>query len=198
MGKRVFVSADWKEPYDTASWDKSVVDRIRQWTTDNRRNIEISCTDDVHNSVLDKSDCRRCDIKGECGSRIDWSSIVILVIGDNTKDKGAGVCDAVSCSPAYSGLQKKDCKYTTSPAEATAESGLKGGNKMSYLEFEIKKAIDSRKKIIVVYNSVYNQEQWLPTWYNARTLGLELCRVPFWKDERGGTDCYHDIKEHLQ
>ena len=31
MSKRVFVSADWKEPFDSHSWDKEVVDRIRKW-----------------------------------------------------------------------------------------------------------------------------------------------------------------------
>lgn len=34
MSKRVFVSADWKEPFDSHSWDKEVVDRIRKWKFD--------------------------------------------------------------------------------------------------------------------------------------------------------------------
>ena len=59
------------------------------------------CTDDVHNSVTRKEDCRRCDIKEECGRYIKSSSVVIFVVGDNTGSKKAGGCDGVACSPAY-------------------------------------------------------------------------------------------------
>lgn len=51
MSKRVFVSADWKEPFDSHSWDKEVVDRIRKWKDDSRYGVDLICTDDVHNSV---------------------------------------------------------------------------------------------------------------------------------------------------
>ena len=201
MAKRTFVSADWKEPYDSHSWDKEVVDRIRKWRDDGRYGVDIICTDEVHKGVMEKPDCRRCDIKGECGKQINSSSVVIAVIGDKTATKTAGECDEASCSPAYSGQDKKTCKYSTSPAETTAEGGVAGGNKMSYLRHEITKAASAKKSIIVVFNSMLNQTGWIPSWYTTlKDNGSikELWRGPFWKDKEHDKDCYPDIKGYLQ
>lgn len=87
MCKKVFVSADWKEPSDKHSWDKKVVDRIRSWSKDKRYGVNFECMDDVHNSVIETEDCRRCDIKDECGNEIEKSDLVIFVVGDRTKKK---------------------------------------------------------------------------------------------------------------
>lgn len=193
MSKRVFVSADWKDSSNSRSCDAKVVDRIRKWRDDKRYIADLICADEVHNTVLTHPDCRRCDIKGECGSHIDWSSVVIIVIGDNTAIKSAGLCDSISCSPSYSGKEKKACKYMIrkSPAD-----NLENGRKMSYLEYEIKQAA-AKKSIILVFNSMRKEESWIPSWYNKLSVN-ELCRVPFWKDKEHTKDCYLDIKEHLQ
>ena len=202
MGKRVFVSADWNEPFDSRSWDKEVVDKIRKWVTDDRYDLEIDCTDDVHDSVLDNNDdCRRCDIKGECGRHINRSSVIIFVVGDKTGTKAAGVCDGISCSPAYSGQTKSRCKYYTSPAEDIYEGGVSEGNKMSYLKHEITKSAQKGKSVILVFNSMRKEENWIPSWYNTLLADgefTELCRVPFWKNVERTKDCYQDIKEFLQ
>ena len=194
MSKRVFVSADWKEPFDSHSWDKEVVDRIRKWKDDSRYGVDLICTDDVHNSVTRKEDCRRCDIKEECGRYIKSSSVVIFVVGDNTGSKKAGGCDGVACSPAYSGLQKRYCNsYLTNQI-----SNWKG---MSYLEYEITTTVLEKKNIVLVFNSVYKQENWIPTWYKSllRNYNVnELYRVAFWKDRNHTQDCYQDIKAYLQ
>jgi len=190
MSKRVFVSADWKEPFDLHSWDKEVVDRIRKWKYDKRYGVDLICTDDVHNSVINNADCRRCDIKEECGRYIKCSSIVIFVVGDNTASKKAGACNGISCSPAYSGLQKKDCK-------SCLPNQIFDWEEMSYLEYEITTAFLEKKKIILVFNSVYKQESWIPAWYENYKVN-ELCRVAFWKDSKHTKDCYQDIKIYLQ
>ncbi|MDR0326006.1 MAG: TIR domain-containing protein [Oscillospiraceae bacterium] len=208
MGKRVFVSADWKEnESNPKSCDKNVVGRIREWADDDRRSIEIDCTDDVHSSVLDTlDDCRRCDIKRECGSHINWSSIVIFVVGDNTATKSAGACSCDECSPAYSGKEKLPCKlvWGTSSSDVRTWDGTLYKNEMgmSYLQYEITKAAQLGKSIIVVFNSMNKQESWIPSWYttllNDTSLTFtEKCRVPFWKDTERKGDCYQDIKEHL-
>ena len=194
MNKRVFVSADWREPFDSHSWDKEVVDRIRKWKSDPRYGIDITCTDDVHDSVTNNSDCRRCDIKFECGDCIKNSSVVVFVVGDKTASKNAGPCDGVSCSPAYSGSQKKFCKKTY------VYNPISNWKNMSYLEYEITTAVLSRKPILIVFNSVYRQEQWIPSWY--KTLCQyhqvnELARIPFWKDAKHIYDCYQDIRRYL-
>lgn len=198
MSKRVFVSADWKEPFDSHSWDKEVVDRIRKWKYDNRYGVDIICTDDVHESVTKNSDCRRCDIKEECRRYINSSSVVVFVVGDNTASKKAGACDSISCSPAYSGQQKSYCKYFLNKNFANP---FPKGREISYLQYEITNAVLTGKSIILVYNSVYKQESWIPSWYNSllRTYNVkELCRVAFWKDNDHTKDCYQDIKTYLQ
>ena len=191
-----FVSADWKEPYDTHSWDKEVVDRIRKLGTDARYGVEITCTDDVHKSVIYDEDCRRCEIKEECRSKIKLSSIVIFVVGDNTARKAAGGCDSISCSPAYSGAYKKNCKYFYK----NFANPFENGRKMSYLQYEITTAVKEKKKIILVYNSARKEVGWIPAWYNTllnNNVAEELCRVAFWKDGFHTKDCYQDIKQYL-
>ena len=197
MGKNVFVSADWKDHGNPESDDKDVVDRIRKWSDDLRYSTEFRYTDDVKDSVLKPSnpDCRRCDIKGECGDQIDWSSVVIFVVGDKVASKTAGECNGVSCSPAYSGLGTERCKYYKSPAE-----DVDGGNGMSYLKFEITKAAREGKSILLVFNSVNKMESWIPSWYNTLCkdyIFTELGRVPFWNEVKGTKDCYYDIKGYL-
>ncbi len=192
MRKRVFVSADWKEPFDSHSWDKEVVDRIRKWKNDSRYGIDIICTDDVHKSVIENIDCCRCDIKKECEKYIKSSSVVVFVVGDNTGSKKAGICDGISCSPAYSRLQKRRCKLFLTKFNWMG---------MSYLEYEITTAILEKKDIVLVFNSVYKQESWIPTWYKnlLRNYNVkELCRIAFWKDKEHTRDCYQDIKIYLQ
>lgn len=194
MSKRVFVSADWREPFDSHSWDKEVVDRIRKWKSDPRYGIDIICTDDVHDSVTNNPDCRRCDIKVECGDCIKKSSVVVFVVGDKTASKNAGPCDGFSCAPAYSGSQKKYCNKAYIP------DSISNWKNMSYLEFEITTAVKNRKQILIVFNSVYRQEQWIPSWYKAlRQYNQvnELARIPFWRDASHIQDCYQDIRRYL-
>lgn len=197
MSKRVFVSADWREPFDSHSWDKAVVDRIRKWRDDARYAIDLICTDDVHNSVIKNPDCRRCEIKEECGRYIRWSSVVVFVVGNNTATKRAGVCDSMSCSPAYSGQQKSFCKYSKNKNFANI---LSSGRGMSYLQYEITTAVLENKDIVLVFNSARKEESWIPTWYKTLKANYtvnELCRVPFWQDSDHTKDCYQDIKSYL-
>lgn len=207
MSKRVFVSADWKDDSGNPdSDDKLVVERIRKWVNDGRYAVEFDCTDDVHKSVLKldangkvpaDSDCRRCDIKFECGEHIDWSSTVIIVIGDKTATKSSGQCDGISCSPAYTYKAKKPCKIAWTASSETANRVYANE---SYIEHEIRVAVELTKKIILVFNSVYTMTSWIPSWYTQlynQDEVIELCRVPFWNDFRGGSDCYQKIKEHL-
>lgn len=195
MGKNVYVSADWKAAFNENSCDKTVVDRIRKWKDDPRYGVTVTCTDDVHNSVVNRPDCRRCDIKIECGRRIDRSSVIIFVVGDNTGTKSAGKCEGFSCAPAYSGGYSKMCKF---PSELGQVSNWKA---MSYLQYEITTAVHKHKKILIVYNSVYHQYSWIPGWYKTLLNSCdvnELDRIPFWKDSDHNSDRYQDIKKYLQ
>lgn len=200
MGKNIFVSADWKDDFvNSLSDDKIVVERIRTWSNSANYGVNFRYTDAVHKSVLNSNnpDCRRCDIKLECEHQIEWSSIVIIVIGDKTKTKGSGACDGQACSPAESWKPKVPCKLVhAAPGQETnvvyyAES---------YLEHEIRIALTLKKKIILVFNSVNVMIDWIPQFYLSEIVknpNLELCRVPFWQDLRGGKDCYTSIKRYL-
>jgi len=195
MRTKVYVSADWKEPFDKHSSDKEVVNRIRQWGYDSRYGVDITCTDNVHNSVTNDDDCRRCDIKNECRSQILKSDIIVFVVGDKTATKNAGPCDGRYCSPAYSGEEKKYCNrnFLLDPIDTWKD--------MSYLEFEISTAVLFRKPILIVYNSVYHQESWIPSWYTKLCKYnpvKELGDFPFWTDAGHTKDNYRDIGARLK
>lgn len=185
MKKNIYVSADWKESFDRHSWDKEVVDRIRKWSIDLRYSADFHYTDDVHNSVIDDDGCRRCNIKEECGCYIRRSSLVIFVVGDKTRTKKAGRCNGLSCFPVN--------KNILSPCNNYKEIKLKD---MSYLHYEISTAIEEKKKILLVYNSVYQNESWIPSWYN-KYYENELDRIPFWTNRDHTSDCYQSVKKYL-
>ena len=196
MSKLVYVSADWKEG-DLHSSDKAVVDRIRKWRDDKRYGVKLKCTDEVHDSVTLKDDCRRCDIKCECGFQIIKSNLVIFVVGDKTGDKKAGPCDSKECSPAYSWQQKEKC---THKYDNYAES-FSHGRTMSYLEYEMTTAAIYHKKVIVVFNSADNRNSWIPSWYDqlrSKYTFIEVARLPFWQDSKHTKDCYQLIKNYLE
>ena len=194
MRKRVYVSADWREPYDTHSWDKEVVDRIRKWGEDSRYGVDLICTDDFHNSVTKNNSCRRCDINQECENQIKLSDVVIFVVGDKTATKNAGPCDGVACSPAYSGSNKSYC------IKSNKWNPITDWKKMSYLEYEITVAVRNNIPIILVFNSANKRESWIPSWYDSLCDNFdvdEIVRIPFWTDSAHTKDCYQDIKEFL-
>lgn len=196
----IFVSADWKDDFaNSLSDDKIVVDRIRTWSDSAKYGVNFRYTDDVHNSVLNPNNpkCRRCDIKFECEHQIALSSMVIIVIGDDTKTKGAGACDGQACSPAESWKPKVPCKLVSAAPEKKTNVVYFSE---SYLGHEIRCAFALQKKIILVFNSVNVMTNWIPGYYQheiEHNPGLELCRVPFWQDMRGGKDCYQSIKKYL-
>ena len=67
-------------------------------------------------------------------------------------------------------------------------------------EFEITTAVKNRKQILIVFNSVYRQEQWIPSWYKSlRQYNQvnELARIPFWRDASHIQDSYQDIRRYL-
>ena len=195
MSKRIFVSADWGESFDSHSCDREVVDRIRKWKSDARYGVDITCTDDVHDSVTEEKDCRRCDIKFECGKCVEKSSVVIFVVGDRTSTKNAGSCDGTLCSPAYSGLQKKYCN------KGYIFNQPQHWQRMSYLEYEITTAIINKKSILIVYNAAYHMESWIPAWYKVLCRNYrvdELGRIPFWSNCDHTKDCYQEIRRYLE
>lgn len=180
MRKRVYISADYSEN----SGDRNVVETLNQWGTDNLHKVDfVDMAKVVSGSVSNGSDCRPCDLKKEFNNQINASSAVIIVIGDKTKYRTAGSnCSRVnkarlecSCTPYKQNTNgSKVCKvYNTSDAYDMNVGNI---NAYSYIRHEFEQAKKRNKVIIVVYNSLRKEEDWLP----AYMKDYESVAHPFW------------------
>ena len=167
--KRVYISADYSEN----DGDRSVVEILHAWGNDDLHKVsfvDTACV--VSGSVSQDSDCRACDLKAEFNSQIDVSSSVIFIIGDKTSSRTAGsLCRRITegafcqCTPYKQNVNGCSvCKiygqtYVPAPNEDVGKI-----NSYSYLEHEFKQAERKNKNIIVVYNSLYKQPNWLPSY----------------------------------
>ena len=199
MRKRVYFSADYSED----SGDRNVVETLNQWGTDNLHKVDfVDMAKVVSGSVSNGSDCRPCDLKKEFNNQINASSAVIIVIGDKTKYRTAGSnCSRVnkarlecSCTPYKQNTNgSKVCKvYNTSDAYDMNVGNI---NAYSYIRHEFEQAKKRNKVIIVVYNSLRKEEDWLP----AYMKDYESVAHPFWIKNADGEKVgdYSYIKQAL-
>lgn len=199
MRKRVYISADYSED----SGDRNVVETLNQWGTDNLHKVDfVDMTKVVSGSVSNGSDCRPCDLKKEFNNQINASSAVIIVIGDKTKYRTAGSnCSRVnkarlecSCTPYKQNTNgSKVCKvYDTSDAYDMNVGNI---NAYSYIRHEFEQAKKRNKVIIVVYNSLRKEEDWL----QAYMKDYESVAHPFWIKNADGEKVgdYSYIKQAL-
>lgn len=199
MNKRVYISAD----YEKNDGDTDVVDTLHDWSNDGRRLVNFVDTASViSGSVSQDSDCRPCDLKAEFNRQINVSSSVIFVVGDKTASRTAGSgCSRASqkgwtssgCTPYKQNVNgSKSCKY-----HFTVSAGDDVGsiNTYSYLRHEFEQAKKRNKNIIIVYNSLYKQDSWLPSYMKD----YKDAAVPFWKKDIWGNKVgdYEYIKEAL-
>lgn len=168
MSKRVYISADYSE----ADGDRNVVNELHKWGKDNLHKVDYVDTAEVaKGSVSRDPDCRPCDLKKEFNQQINVSSAVIFIIGDKTASRTAGsVCKrnasgaGCDCTP-YKQNSKgtQTCKWDTVCTPGPNDD-LGNINTYSYLEHEFRQAKRRGKTIIVVYNSLYKQSDWLPSY----------------------------------
>lgn len=187
MSKRVYISAD----YSPDDGDRDVVDELHRWSEDNRYSVDyVDTAQVVSGSVSDDSDCRPCDLKAEFNRQINASSAVIFIIGDKTAGRMAGnSCRRINegencaCTPYKQNANGSTiCKiygetHTPGPNEDVGKI-----NTYSYIEHEFKQAVKKGKTIIIVYNSLYKQSSWLPSYMS----GYENDAHPFWKHDASG------------
>lgn len=179
MSKRVYISAD----YSPSDGDRDVVDVLHSWGKDDKHKVDyVDTAEVVSGSVANDPDCRPCDLKKEFNRQINASSAAIFIIGDKTASRGAGstcrrnsegaYCD---CTPYKQNANGKSiCKWpSTCPAGPNDIGSI---NEYSYLEHEFRQAERRGKDIIVVYNSLYHQAGWLPSYMK----GYEGLAEPFW------------------
>lgn len=181
MSKRVYISADYSE----YSGDRNVVDTLNKWGTDNLHKVDfIDMAKVVSGSISKDPDCRPCDLKKEFNQQINASSAVIFVVGDKTASRKAGSsCSRAtnewidcSCTPYKQNTNgSKDCKVLrTSTPGANDDFGSING--YSYLRHEFEQAKKRKKPIIVVYNSLCKESNWLPFYMKD----YESDARPFW------------------
>lgn len=200
MSKRVYISADYSED----SGDRNVVDTLNQWGTDNLHKVDfIDMSKVVSGSVSNDPDCRPCDLKKEFNQQINASSAVIFVVGDKTSSRKAGSsCSRAtndqiycSCTPYKQNTNgSKTCKViqTSTPG---ANDDVGSINAYSYLKHEFEQAKKRKKHIIVVYNSLRKESNWLPSYMKD----YELVAQPFWIKNNFGEKVgnYSHIKQVL-
>ena len=179
MSKRVYISAD----YSVEDGDRNVVDELHKWSCDNLHSVDyVDTAEVVSGSVSDNSDCRSCDLKQEFNKQINASSAVIFIIGDKTSSRTAGsTCRRLNDGPFCSCTPYKQnanglsyCKIFSLPT--TYYDDINPVNNYSFLRHEFEQAKQKRKKIIIVYNSLYKQTDWLP-WYLNEFINEAQ---PFW------------------
>ena len=181
MSKRVYISAD----YSISNGDRDIVDVLHSWGNDNLHKVDyIDTAQVISGSVTSNPDCRACDLKAEFNAQINASSAVIFIIGDKTSLRTAGSsCRRIhegrycSCTPYKQNANGSSiCKISEPVFIAKINDNLGVINTFSYLEHEFRQAEKKNKKITIVYNSLYNQYSWLPSYMR----NYADIAVPFW------------------
>lgn len=182
MSKRVYISADYSEN----DGDRDVVNELHAWGRDNKHKVKyVDTAQVVSGSVSNDEDCRPCDLKKEFNAQINVSSAVIFIVGDKTASRTAGSsckrmsegkgCDCTPYKQNSNGTSTCEIYGSTSTPEPDEDVGYI--NSYSYLEHEFKQAQKKEKTIIIVYNALNHQSNWLPSYMN----GYEDDAHPFWK-----------------
>lgn len=180
MSKRVYISADYAEN----DGDRMVVNTLHRWASDNLRIVDfVDMAKVVSGSVAQSADCRPCDLKEEFNKQINASSAVIFVIGDKTASRAAGSsCRRLtagagcSCTPYKQNVNgASTCKIWVIPSESFM-TDVRKVNAYSYIQHEFEQAKKKGKTIIIVYNSLYKQPTWLPSYMS----GYKDAAQPFW------------------
>ena len=187
MRKRVYISADYAEN----NGDRDVVETLRVWGNDLKHEVDYVDTSMVASgSESEDPDCRPCDLKKEFNSQINISSAVIFVIGDKTSSRTAGsLCERndkgpfCPCTPYKQNTNgRKVCKINGKVYSTQNDSDVGSINTYSYLKHEFMQAKRKQKTIIIIYNSLNHQPNWLPDYM----ADYQDIAHPFWiKNERG-------------
>ena len=200
MSKRIYISAD----YDLTTGDRDVINELMKWNISHKYIVDfVDMAKVASGSVSCDSDCRPCDLKLEFNKQINASSVVLVIVGNNTATRTAGsVCSFSSNSWAFSKCTpyKQNWEGTKYCRVTNASLYSKFGdinciNNYSYLRHEFEQAKKKGKQIIVVYNSFYRQSAWLPSYLKE----YEGQAFPFWIRDCWGNKVgdYNAIKKAL-
>lgn len=184
MSKRVYISAD----YSKDSGDRDVVELLNRWGNDDLHKVDFcDMSKVISGSVSKDPDCRPCDLKKEFNEQINSSFAVIFIIGDKTASRTAGNnClrnmkgPGCTCTPYKQNTNgSKICKV-----HSTCSAGKNVGsiNSYSYIRHEFEQAKKRNKTIIILYNSLRKELNWLPLYMSEyKNIG-----EPSWIKNRDG------------
>lgn len=199
MKKRVYISADYSE----LDGDRNVIDILHEWGNDSKHAVDyVDTAQVVSGSVSEDKDCRPCDLKAEFNRQINASSAVIFVIGDKTATRLAGssckkMTDGLSClcTPYKQNFNGASLCKIKSILPFEFNSDINYINTYPYLKHEFLQAKKRSKNIIVIYNSLYCQSNWLPPYMN----NYRDRATPFWIKNASGNRIgnYYFIKTAL-
>jgi len=171
MSKQVYISADYSEN----DGDRDVVDLLNRWGQDDLHKVDFIDMSKVSSgSVSLSSDCRICDLKREFNSQINASSAVIFIVGDKTATRTAGSeCYrndkskiVYYCTPyKHNSSGTVRCRYS-STCSVGKDEDVGCINSYSYLRHEFEQAKKKEKDIIILYNSLRCEIDWLPAYMN--------------------------------
>ena len=205
--KRIYISADYSED----DGDREVIEILDRWGKDNLHSVNFVDTSHVVSGSVEKDpDCRPCDLKDEFNRQIKASSVVIFVIGDKTAKRIAGsICNRSNVSTS------EDCQCTpykqnrngTQKCKVNSTVPVQGNyigpiNRYSYIRHEFETAKKQKKKIMILYNSLREESQWLPSYMQEYVNSYPLLAMPFWQknfagEKTGNYVCFKRLLEQL-
>lgn len=120
--------------YIAAEWDgdKDAVEQLHKWNDGQKWSLSFS---DAHQVTQARDSSLNCNIKASLATRLDVSKTFILIVGQNTKSVRNGSCAYCKSYNNY----KCDKGYPVSFD--------------SYIDYECKKAINDKLKIVVLYKA---------------------------------------------
>lgn len=196
----VYISADYSEK----DGDREVVNKLNEWGYDDYHLLNFADLAAVASGSVSSNndDCRPCDLKAEFNRQINKASVVIIVIGNKTKDRTAGSncsrnekaqgdCTCTPYKKNVNGVQPCKVSLTWKPAEDVGNI-----NSYSYLRHEFEQAKKRKKTILILYNSLNKQPGWLPSYIDK--VYVDTAK-PFWTTDASGKKVgnYKLLKEML-
>lgn len=195
MEKRIYISAD----YADGNGDREVVELLTQWGKDELHKVSFVDTAQVENSISNNPNCRACDLKREFNERINWSSIVVIIIGDRTRLRLAGNrCNRLKsdfdwkCTPYKQNSNGKQLCKVRNLVSCLSDTDVCVINEFSFIRHEYEQAKWKNKQLVILYNSSRNEYEWLPDYMKE---SLEYAH-PFWVI-KGEKPDYNYIKNVL-
>lgn len=120
---KTYIAADWDGDYQA-------VKQLYKW----EKSLSFK---DAHSITQARDDSLNCSIKLSLDKRLNASKTFVLIVGSNTKTVRNGRCQYCNSYNSWTG---------------GCARGHSIDNK-SYIEYECKRAIEDKLKIIVLYNS---------------------------------------------